>query len=165
MEELQVIELHPKRHLMVKELVAGAKVGEVAEKYEVDPKALDKYFKKRVLPRAAKVMWNRGAREGKRVVKQLQDIQKIVKRVLDEELANKNSPMVLAAAKEFRAGAELLSRIFGILKPDTIIQNINIRHTTVWVELKDIIYQATEGYPEVREKIASAIMRHIGDSE
>lgn len=147
----------------MKELVAGAKVRPVAEKYGVDPAALDRYFRYRVIPRAAKVMQTRAAREGKRVIRQLEEMQKIVKRVLDEELQNKNSPMVLSAAREFRAGAELLAKIFGLLKPDTLIQNINIRHTTVWVEIKDIIYQATEGYPEVRERIANAILRYVGD--
>ena len=61
--------------------------------------------------------------------------------------------LLLDTANAINKQLELLARIQGQIKDITI----NITHTTVWIEIQQIILDATKGFPEVREKIADRL--------
>lgn len=64
----------------------------------------------------------------------------------------------LKAIKEARGNLELLARLMGELQSGT---QVNVLVSAEWVDLRTVILQAVEQYPEARRAIAEAIS-HVG---
>jgi transposase len=67
-------------------------------------------------------------------------------------LVKSNDPRktIIEASRELRGNLELIAKIEGAIR-EQVINNYTVNQ--YWVEFKGIVMRATEGYPEVRERI------------
>ena len=66
--------------------------------------------------------------------------------------------LLIQAADAIGKQLKTVSEIYGLIKS----VNVNITQIEQWVEIKTVILQATEKYPEVRKKIADGLTRLTG---
>jgi hypothetical protein len=73
-----------------------------------------------------------------------------------EVIVKSNDPRktIIEASRELRGNLELIARIEGAIK-EQVVNNYTVNQ--YWVEFKGIVMRATEGYPEIRERIVQEL--------
>lgn len=87
----------------------------------------------------------------------IEDLVETVEGVMASAKEEGRSAPILAAARELRAGLELLGKATGELKPDGAVTVVNIATNPEWLALRTAILTALNGYPEARIALAEAI--------
>ena len=150
------VDAHPKKAQIVKALIAGKRsFRNIGEQYGISTTCIHDYLKEKLFPEAAEAIQKRN-RDGDYILDQIEEMQAIVREVLDRERNNQNSVMTLAAVREFRAGAEFLAKALGTLK-ESQGTTVNVTVNQYWTQYKTVILKATEGYPEVRKRIIEGL--------
>jgi hypothetical protein len=88
------------------------------------------------------------------VVTQLKAINGATLAILKEARDDKNGDLALKAVDRIQRQLELQSKLLGELNDGT---TINITVNAEWLELRSLIVQAVQPYPEAREAVLEAL--------
>jgi len=76
--------------------------------------------------------------------------------ILDAARRSRNMPMGLKAIHEQRANYELLAKITGELD-ETPQVTVNLQQSQEWFQLRTVIYQVLDQYPEAKKRLADRL--------
>lgn len=209
------VEFHPQRQRIVKALIKGQSLRDIAGRFGISKSALSRYLNKKLLPAVAREQARKELRDVgdflKAVGEAMDRVQKMYD-ACDEYLQDPDDPsryylgpraeevevaylrqeegqtfklkdnlynllekalqenqklihvkwkhadprkLLLDTALTLNKQLELLAKIRGMVQD---IQ-INIQNMPVWVQLKQLILDATAGHPDVRKSIADAFLQ------
>lgn len=141
------------------------KMYDACDEYLQDPTDPSRYY---LGPRAEEVQVVYIRQEGEHTFKLKDNLYNLLERALQENqklihVQWKHADprkLLLDTAQTLNRQLELLAKLRGMIKD---IQ-INIQNMPVWIQLKQLILDATNNHPDVRKSIADAFNRHLVNS-
>lgn len=135
-------------------ILTGFSVRKIAEEFDVDRMAVQRH-REGHLPRD--MVKSKQLQEMEQADKLLERVEGLYDKALDlmakAEADGKFQPAV-SAIKEARSNLELIARLVGELKTGT---HINLTYSPQYVELRQILVNTLEPFPEVRDKVVKAL--------
>lgn len=160
---------HPKRDEIDKRLLRGDTRARIAQEFAVSAFALDRHFKnhlvRAIAPRAhplAQVSPETDVPEILRADALVEELHRIRTKTheLLEKASNAGSTHAFGSPaqylREMREQLRLLAELEGRLREDREMQ-VNILINPEWVQLRTLILEALEPYPEAKEAVANAL--------
>ncbi len=139
-----------------KDILAGVSLRNIAERFSVSPTSLHRH-KKHIPEQLTIAQDAKEASQADRLLAEVKDLQNRATGILNKAEMAGDLPTALKAIKEAKGCLELLAKLQGELQQEG---TVNIHVNTEWVELRTIIMQALEPYPEAR----GCLVKVLGDS-
>jgi hypothetical protein len=140
-------------------MIRVQKLYDACEEYLRDPENPDRYT---LFPRAWEMDIVYRTKVGEKWVFRKEELQKLINDLRGMQydpvdvIVKSADPRktIIEASRELRGNLELIAKIEGSIK-DTVTNNITVNQ--YWGEFKTVVMRATEGYPEVRERIVEEL--------
>ena len=151
---------HPQREAIDRALVAGGPRSTVAQSYGLSERSVGRHEAEH-LP-AAMVKGEEARQEAHAfdVVKQLRAINGATLQILKESRETRDNDMALKAIDRVQKQIELQAKLLGELNEGT---TVNVLVSPEWLQVRTIILQALDPFPDARLALADAMEAHAGD--
>ncbi len=139
-------------------LAGGASRNEVARRFGVHSASVQRHRAAHLSP--ALVATAKAEAEGQRyrsLLDRIEDLVETIEGVMASAKEEGRPSAILAAARELRAGLELLGKATGELKPDGSVTVINLATSPEFLEVRRIILDALAPFPEASIAVARAL--------
>lgn len=149
-------------HRLVEEIDAALVAGEgrrsIAKRFEVGEASVQRHRTSHLSPALA-AAHHKAAEEGRHrtLLDRIEDLVDTIDGVMTGAKEEGKSGAILAAARELRAGLELLGKATGELKPDGVHVTFNIATNPEWLEVQRRLLSALGPFPEARIAVAEAL--------
>jgi hypothetical protein len=148
--------LHPERNAIDEALVARVSRTEIATKYKVGASAVQRHRSNCLSPALFAVAAKREERGAERIVDRLDRVVAKVEAQIDAAEEAGQSVQMLAAAREFRSGLELLARLTGELDERPNV-TVNVLASPEVAALASALLSALLPFPEARVAAAAVL--------
>lgn len=162
---------HPKREEIDKAILTGSPYATIAERFEISEAAISRHKNRHLSETIAKA--NEAAKaQGVEIVKQrevkdlehalnvvgqLQEINAACQKVLRDALEYEDPQTVLKAADRVLRQLDFQAELVGDLDRGT---EVNVTINQQWVEVRTVLMDALDPYPEARESVSSALVEY-----
>jgi hypothetical protein len=135
-------------------LIAGLSVRAVGEEYNISKSAIS-YHRTKHLPRdLVKSKQLAEVDAANQLVERIESLYERALKLLNVAEKDRKFAPAVSAIREARASLELLARISGELKSGT---HLTLIYSPQWVELRQVLVQALEPFPEARAVVVDAL--------
>lgn len=137
-------------------LAAGKPARQIGKTFHLGERAVQRHRVAHLSPAVVAVMASREERGAVRIVDRLESLLEKVSALVERAEAEGSASMMLAAAREVRAGLELLARLTGELdeRPTT---TVNLLASAEVGQLVTVLLRALAPFPEARIAAADAL--------
>jgi hypothetical protein len=97
---------------------------------------------------------------GESIFDQLKELREKTTGILDRAEEKGQNSLMLGAIRELRGIIELAAKIQGAMPPDT---QINILTNPSFIQMRTVILNALDGFPEAKVKVAE-VLRSVADN-
>ncbi len=145
--------INPNRTAIDKAIVAGQSCREISASFGVSPDAAQRHkpHLAKAVVRAAEAREEKGALD---VLQQLKDINKAALDVLETARKDKDGELQLKAIDRIQKQIEMQAKLLGDLDDSP---SVNITINPQWIELRAVIVQALEPFPDARQAVAKVL--------
>lgn len=150
---------HSDRPAIDKALATGQAKRRIAADYELSESAVHRHFDEHLPARIVKAQERQDVREALDIVTQLKAINSASIEVLKMARTSGDGELVLKACDRVLRQVELQAKLLGELDDRP---QINVMLSAEWLELRVVILQALQGYPDARVAVAEALSAHAG---
>lgn len=145
---------HSKLDEINKSLIECQNISEISRDYDIPWNSLDKH-KKNHLPAALSQARQAGeVSRADTLLEQVKQLQDKACSLLDKAESAGDMKTALTGVREARSCIELLAKLQGELQQEG---TVNVTISPEWMELRTVILQAVEPFPDARQAIAEAI--------
>jgi hypothetical protein len=138
-------------------LVGGRTQAAIAAEYGVNEAAVQRHRKVHLSPALVAVAARREERRAVKLVDRLDLVVAKVETLIGTAEADGNPTQMLAAAREFRSGIELIARLTGELDERPQLVTVNVLASAEVTDLLRVLMSALEPFPEARIAAAAAL--------
>lgn len=144
-------------------LVAGRSQEFISAEYGPGEAAIQRHRVSHLSPALVAIVARREERRSVKLVDRLDAVVTSVEHLVHQAEADGSSAQMLAAAREFRSGVELLARLTGELDERPTIQVVNVLSSPEVAAMASALLSALAPYPEAR--IAAAAVLDVEEVE
>jgi len=148
---------HPDRDNIDINLVAGISFRDLSRRFKIDKSALHRHKKNHIPTTLVKAEKTKELSRANNLIEKIEELRVKAERILRKAEANGDYRTALSGIRELTRIIEILARMQGEIQN----QNINIVLNTEWIELRTIILNALDEFPEAKIKVAEAIKNDI----
>ena len=138
-------------------LVAGRSQQSIEAEFGVSEYAVQRHRKVHLSPALVAVAARREERRAVKLVDRLDLVVAKVETLIGTAEADGNPTQMLAAAREFRSGIELIARLTGELDERPQLVTVNVLASAEVTDLLRVLMSALEPFPEARIAAAAAL--------
>lgn len=156
---------HQRREEIDTLLVSGVPYRNIVEHYHVSKPALSRHASEHIPATISQAQDARDAAHALDIVQQLKLVNTAALAVLTSARASGDHALVLRATDRVLKQVELQAKLLGELGDTSVTATaeVNILVNPGWVQLRTIILQALEPYPEARRAVAAGVKRYIAE--
>lgn len=151
----------PNRSAIDDALVAGRSQADIASDHSVSEAAIQRHRKAHLSPALVAVQARREERRSVKLVDRLDAVVGKVEALIDSAEEDGKPAQMLAAAREFRSGVELLARLTGELDERPQLVTVNVLSSPEVAQMAASLMVALQPYPDAR--IAAAAVLDVDD--
>jgi hypothetical protein len=145
---------HEDVNLINERMVSGLSVRKIAEEFDLDRMAVQRHRTNHLPHSLVKSKKLDEMEAADSLIERIESLySKAIELITIAEQDKKYAPAV-AAIKEARSSLELLARISGELRTGT---TVNITYSNQWVDLRRVLIDTLEPYPEICGKVVQAL--------
>ncbi|HVM54368.1 MAG TPA: hypothetical protein VM262_14335 [Acidimicrobiales bacterium] len=148
---------HDDRDSIDAALVGGTPYRDVAGQFSLSTSALSRHRERHVSEALRAVVVERERERGGALLDRIEALVGRAEKVLDEAESAGKPAMALAAIRELRSLVELLGRASGELKPDGLVQVVNLVSSTEWLSIRGRLLGALAPHPDARAAVTEAL--------
>ena len=145
---------HKDRHLIDKALIEGATIRYIAGQYNLSSSAVQRHKDSHLPKKLAKAKEAKEVTEADSLMAELVNLKSKATSLLDQAEATQDYRTAIAAITPIRQVIETLAEIRGELNRQEVV---NISISPVWVEIKAVVLDALQPYPEAKIAVANAL--------
>ena len=145
---------HPEVDAINAKLVSGLAVRPLAKEYDLGHMAMQRHRANHLPRELVKAQALQEVEYADMLLERVEGLYSKALEIMQRAEDDKKYQPAVSALKEARSSLELIARLVGELKTGT---QINIVYNQQWVDLRQQIYNALEGHPEVKLKLAQAL--------
>jgi hypothetical protein len=138
-------------------LVAGRSQESISAEYGPGEAAIQRHRKAHLSPALVAVAARREERRSVKLVDRLDAVVAKVEALIESAEEDGNPTQMLAAAREFRSGIELIARLTGELDERPQLVTVNVLASAEVTDLLRMLMSALEPFPEARIAAAAAL--------
>jgi len=138
-------------------LVAGRSQQDIAGEFHVHEASIQRHRVSHLSPALVAVQARREERRSVKLVDRLDRVVTAVEKLVHAAEADGSSAKMLAAAREFRSGVELLARLTGELDERPQIVAVNVMASTEVAQMASALLAALAPYPDARIAAAAVL--------
>jgi len=138
-------------------LVAGRSQQDIAGEFHVHEASIQRHRVSHLSPALVAVQARREERRSVRLVDRLDSVVTSVENLVRQAEADGSSAKMLAAAREFRSGVELLARLTGELDERPQLVTVNVMSSPEVAAMASALLLALGPYPEARIAAAAVL--------
>lgn len=137
-------------------LVAGRSGEDISRSFQVSEASVQRHRVSHLSPALIAIKQRREERHGIKLVDRLESVVAKVENLIEIAEADKQPAMMLAAAKEFRSGVELIARLTGELdeRPQVVV---NLASSPELAQIISLLMSALAPYPDARIAAANVL--------
>ena len=151
---------HPKREAIDRALIAGEPTREIEKRLGPSRSALVRHQAEHLPAAMLKGEEARQEAHALDVVKQLRAINGATLAILRESREARDNHTALKAIDRVQKQIELQAKLLGELNEGT---TVNVLVSPEWLQVRTVILQALDPYPQARLALAEAMEAHAGD--
>jgi hypothetical protein len=145
---------HEDVNLINERLISGLSVRKIAEEFDLDRMAVQRHRTNHLPHELVKSKKLQEMEAADSLIERIEGLySKAIELITIAEQDKKYAPAV-GAIKEARSSLELLAKISGELKTGTVV---NITYSNQWVDLRRVLINVLEPYPEIATKVVEAL--------
>lgn len=151
------VDQHPKKQQIIKALIKGDKSQRgIAKQYDISHAAVRRYMNAKLIQQVAKSKKVQEKLTEQAFVEKIDEIENMLREILEEARngEDRDNHLAIKTIAEIRKGLEFLAKIHGMIKEQTVI---NIFNNPMFVQVQNVILDATKEHPEIREKIVKEL--------
>ena len=145
---------HPDKETINQRLLQGCSVRKVAEEFDVGRMSVQRHRHNHLPHELVKSKKLQEMQEADELVNRIDDLYQQGYEILKEARTQQKFSQAVMAIKEARSSLELLAKISGDLKSGT---QVNLTYSPQWTELRAVLVDTLEPYPEVATKVVNAL--------
>lgn len=148
---------HDDRQAIDEALVSGTPYRNLAEQFSVSLAALSRHRSDHVSAALQAVVVERERDAAASLLDRVESLIERTERILSASEETGKVAQALGAVRELRALLELLGKASGELKPDGLVQVLNVQTSPEWLAIRQAILGALQSHPEARMAVAGAL--------
>ena len=148
---------HPEYQKIDEALIRGESLRDIARHYELDKSAILRHKQNHLPVHLIKANEKDERQRACSLVEEIHRLKKKAERIAEQAEQKGDFRTALSGIRELTRIVEILARMQGEIQN----QNINIVLNTKWIELRTIILNALDEFPEAKIKVAEAIKNDI----
>jgi len=145
---------HPDKETINQRLLQGCSVRKVSEEFDVGRMSVQRHRHNHLPHELVKSKRLQEMQEADELVNRIDDLYQQAYEILKEARTQQKFSQAVMAIKEARSSLELLAKISGDLKSGT---QVNLTYSPQWTELRAVLVDTLEPYPEVATKVVHAL--------
>lgn len=149
--------IHDDRDAIDESLVSGKPFRPIAERFSVSVAALSRHRSDHVSAALKAVVVERARDQAETLMDRVEGLIVRTERLLEASESSGKVAQALGAVRELRALLELLGKASGELKPDGLVQVLNVQTAPEWLAIRQVILAALSPHPEARVAVAGAL--------
>lgn len=138
-------------------LVAGRSQADIAAEFKIGEAAIQRHRKSHLSPALVAIQQRREQRQAVKLVDRLDAVVGKVEALIDTAETDGKPAQMLAAAREFRSGIELIARLTGELDERPVTQVLNVLASAEVATMLRSLMTALEPFPEARIAAADVL--------
>lgn len=148
---------HEDRQEIDEALVSGTPYRDIAGRTGLTTSALSRHRSDHISAALQSVVVERDADAAASLLDRVEDLIGRTERILSASEESGKVAQALGAVRELRALLELLGKASGELKPDGLIQVLNVQTSPEWLQIRQVLLAALAPHPEARVAVAGAL--------
>lgn len=148
---------HDDRESIDEALVAGTAYRNLAERYGLSLAALSRHRNDHVSAALQAVVIEREHDAASSLLDRVESLIGRTERLLSTAEESGKVAQALGAVRELRALLELLGKASGELKPEGLVQVLNVQTSPEWVQIRQAILMALAPHPDARVAVGAAL--------
>lgn len=148
---------HEDRQAIDEALVSGTGYRNLAERFSVSLAALSRHRNEHVSAALQAVVVEREREAAGSLLDRVESLIGRTEALLSSAEATGKVAQALGAVRELRALLELLGKASGELKPDGLVQVLNVQTSPEWLAIRQAVLLALAPHPEARVAVAGAL--------
>lgn len=148
---------HEDRQTIDEALVSGTAYRNLAERFSLSLAALSRHRSEHVSAALQAVVVERDRQAAGSLLDRVEDLIGRTERILSSAEESGKVAQALGAVRELRALLELLGKASGELKPDGLVQVLNVQTSPEWLAIRQAVLAALAAHPEARVAVAGAL--------
>jgi hypothetical protein len=145
---------HEKLKEINQALIDGQSLRNIAKQYQVSYSAVNRHKKEHLPAALVKAQEAQAVTQADSLLDQVEALRAKAVNLLEQAENAGDLKTALQGIGQARACLELLAKVRGELQQEG---QVNITFNAEWIELRSIILQTLEPYPEARERLAEAL--------
>lgn len=138
-------------------LVSGTSLRDLAARFSVSVSALSRHSQDHVSAALRAVVVSREREQAETLMDRVESLIERTERLLSSAETSGKVAQALAAVREMRALLELLGKASGELKPDGLVQVLNVQTSPEWLAIRSALLGALGPHPDARVAVAGAL--------